>query len=82
MSKRRAKKAQKRPPRKPARYPPTKLIGVSRIGVGLTQVQASALVYAPLRTWQNWEQGKRPMPRAVWELWLLKLGALCAARDE
>lgn len=48
-------------------------IRVARLGVGLTQREAGAMVGAPsARTWQDWERGIRKMPRAKWELFLLK----------
>lgn len=43
---------------------------------GLTQTQAGALIFAPLRTWQDWEYGKRNMPAAKYELFKLKLKEL------
>lgn len=45
----------------------------ARNRTGLTQTQAGALIHAPLRTWQDWEYGKRKMPLAKWELLKLKL---------
>lgn len=39
---------------------------------GLTQTAAAALVYSSLRSWQNWEGGKRNMPPELWELWQYK----------
>ena len=45
----------------------------ARVQAGLTQAQAGALVGAPSqRTWQDWEGGRRNMPAAKWELFLLK----------
>lgn len=45
----------------------------ARRKAGLTQSQAGALVGAPSqRTWQDWEGGRRNMPAAKWELFLLK----------
>jgi len=42
----------------------------------LTQTQAAALVYKPLRTWQNWEAplgspAHRKMCRAIYEYFLI-----------
>jgi DNA-binding XRE family transcriptional regulator len=45
----------------------------ARVKAGLTQEQAGAIVGAPSRrTWQDWEAGRRNMPAAKWELFLLK----------
>lgn len=45
----------------------------ARVKAGLTQEQAGAVVGAPSRrTWQDWEAGRRNMPPAKWELFLLK----------
>lgn len=40
---------------------------------GLTQEQASALIYTPRRTWQDWERGVAAMHPAFWELWQIKI---------
>jgi len=42
---------------------------------GLTQTQASALVYRTLRNWQQWELGERKIDLAAWELFNLKMNA-------
>ena len=60
------------PNREPrAASPPPELIADARIGALQTQGQAAAEVYAAERTWQDWEAGRRRMPRAAWELYLL-----------
>ena len=59
-----------------AESPPPELIADARSGVLQTQAEAAAEVYATARTWQDWEAGRRRMPRAAWELFLL---AHCAA---
>ncbi len=46
-------------------------IKAARIAAGMTQSEAGACVCGTLRTWQDWEAGKRPMPPAVWELFQL-----------
>lgn len=43
----------------------------ARIAAGMTQTEAGACVGGSLRTWQDWESGKRAMPVAAWELFLL-----------
>lgn len=49
-------------------------IKTARAAAALTQTQAGALVGAPLRTWQDWEAGKRQMPKSAWELFRIKTG--------
>lgn len=39
----------------------------------LTQEQAAALVYTSVRSWYKWENGKAPMPLALWELFQIKV---------
>lgn len=41
----------------------------------LTQTEAANLVYAGLRTWQDWESGERRMHPAIWELFGIKVAA-------
>ncbi len=48
----------------------------ARLDSGLTQTQAGKLVHAKLRTWQDWEYGKRPMNLASWELFNIKVKQL------
>jgi DNA-binding transcriptional regulator YiaG len=56
--------------------PPTAAeVARARKAAGLTQTQAGELVYAPLRTWQDWEYGARAMPPATWEYFLLLLSS-------
>lgn len=43
-----------------------------RKSAGLTQEQAARVIGATRRTWQEWEAGRRNMPNAKWELFLLK----------
>ncbi len=52
--------------------PQPEAIRAARAAAGLTQAQAGALIYAPLRTWQDWEAGARRMHPALFELFLLK----------
>jgi len=47
-------------------------IRAARKAAGLTQSEAAALVHAKMRTWQDWEGGRRKMPLAAWELFLIK----------
>jgi DNA-binding transcriptional regulator YiaG len=45
----------------------------------LTQTRAASLVYTSVHNWRNWEQGRHPIPRAIFELFLLKTGQLTLA---
>lgn len=45
------------------------LLKSARAQLGLTQLQAGALIGAPQRTWQSWEHGQRGMPEQLWRLW-------------
>jgi len=47
-------------------------IRAARDAAGLSQTAAAALIYATLRTWQNWEAGQTSMQPALWELWRIK----------
>ena len=44
----------------------------ARKAAGLTQAQAGELIGATRRAWQEWEAGRRNMPGAKWELWVIK----------
>jgi DNA-binding transcriptional regulator YiaG len=56
---------------RPAPPPPLE-IRLNRERAKLTQTAAAAVIYATLRTWQDWEAGKRRMHPALWELWRFK----------
>lgn len=63
----------------PARNPSPAEVRAAREAAGLTQAQASSLVYASLRNWQQWEQTEgtssaRRMHPAIWELFRVKAG--------
>jgi len=48
-------------------------IRAARIAAGLSQSQAAALVGSPsYQRWHEWETGKRNLPPAKWELFLIK----------
>lgn len=49
-------------------------IAAARTTASQTTTEAAAEVHAAARTWQQWEAGDRKMPRAVWELYLLRTG--------
>ena len=46
--------------------PKASRIRALRLEAGLTQSEAAAIVWASLRTWQNWEAGKHAMNAVVW----------------
>lgn len=46
---------------------------------GLSQTEAGALIHCALRTWQDWEAGKRQMHPAMWELFCIKTEKPAAA---
>jgi len=47
-------------------------IRAARVSANLTQRQAAHVVGAAERTWQDWERGRRNMPSAKWELFVIK----------
>lgn len=49
-----------------------------RTAAGLTQTAAAALLDAPYKTYENWEQGRRKIPRWV-EREVSRLSAATAA---
>lgn len=51
----------------PGRVPTPAEIAQLREDMELTQTEAGRLVYASLRSWQDWEYGKRRMHPAIWE---------------
>ena len=46
---------------------------MEREAFGLTQTEASELIWCSLRAWQQWEAGDRRMHAAFWELFTTKL---------
>lgn len=56
----------------PASNPTPGEILAARTNIGLTQAQAADLIYAAVRTWQQWEAGDRRMHPGLWELFLIK----------
>lgn len=52
-------------------------IKTARCNAGDTQAEAAKRVNSPsYRTWQDWESGRRVMPLAAWELYLIKTGQI------
>ena len=47
-------------------------IAAARHKAGLTVVQCAALVHVTRGAWHKWENGDRPMPTGMWELFVLK----------
>lgn len=48
----------------------------AREAAGLTQTEAAELIFASLRTWQDWEGGQRRMYASDWELFRVKVKAM------
>ena len=46
----------------------------ARKDASLTQSQAAALLYKSCRAWQKWESGEARMGKAMFELFLIKVG--------
>lgn len=46
----------------------------ARDAAGLTQAESAQIVYVTSHAWHYWETGKRAMPAAAWELFLIKTG--------
>ncbi|MFZ2172347.1 MAG: hypothetical protein WAW61_22265 [Methylococcaceae bacterium] len=44
----------------------------ARKDAGLTKSQAADIVSSSLRAWQYWEKGDRAMPKAAFDLFLIK----------
>lgn len=57
----------------PAANPTPEDIRSERKRAGLTQREAAALIYATQSAWEDWEQGRRRMHPALWELFRLKV---------
>lgn len=60
-------------PKGPSVNPTPAEIKGAREAAGLTQEDASALLYRSGRNWQQWELGERRMDPALWELFRLKV---------
>jgi len=56
--------------------PLPEMITSDRYSFQLTQAQAAKLIYATVRTWQDWEAGRRRMHPALYELFVLKASAV------
>lgn len=48
-------------------------IRAAREAAHLTQTAAAELIYSKLRTWQDWEAGKRKMHPGLFELFKIKV---------
>ena len=63
--------------RKGAGHQPTKEeIMAAREQAGLNMSQAAALIYCSRGTWVRWESGERRMHPAMYELFMIKSGAI------
>jgi DNA-binding transcriptional regulator YiaG len=56
--------------------PTPEQVRAARQAAGLSQTAAAALIHSALRSWQDWEAGKRKMHPAFWELFNLKIKQL------
>ncbi len=43
----------------------------AREDAGLTQEQAAEMVFVTRLSWSNWERGVHPMPRAIFEYFII-----------
>jgi DNA (cytosine-5)-methyltransferase 1 len=59
---------------RPITQPTPDQIKAAREAAGLTQTEAANLAWVKLRTWQDWEYAKTPIPLGLWELFLIKIG--------
>lgn len=57
-------------------------IRAARLAAGMTQTEAGATALATLRTWQDWESGKRAMHSAAWLVFLHRTGQLDLVADK
>lgn len=65
-----------RGPKGPQANPTIDEIFGCRMNARLTQAAAAALIYAGVRTWQQWEAGDRRMHPGLFELFMLKTGQI------
>jgi DNA-binding transcriptional regulator YiaG len=54
------------------KIPTAQQIKTLRIKFGCTQAEAAAYCGVTTRAWQMWEADDRKIPRAAWELFLIK----------
>ena len=59
-------------------YPDATTIREARTSAGMTQMQAAALIWHSIRTWQLWESGQRKMHPAIWLAWQARLAQRAA----
>lgn len=52
--------------------PDPELIRSARAASGLTQTEAAQTVFVSLVTWARWEAGTCPMPRGLFDLFMIK----------
>lgn len=68
-------------PNLPRNYPTPVEVRAARTDAGLTQLQAAELIYAPMRTFQDWESGISRMHPGLFELFQLKIALLKAEQS-
>lgn len=59
-----------------SQHPHQLQIASARHQRGLTVPQAAALIYVAPFDWREWEDGSKPMPWGLWELFLIKTASL------
>ena len=52
------------------------ILAQNRHFYGLTQAQCAALIHVSTKTWCQWEQSRRSMHPAFYELWRIKVAQL------
>lgn len=70
-------------PRRSARLLPAPApddIRAARAAAGHSQSQACVVIAVPVRRWEAWEQGERPMLPALLQLYLLLTGQTTVAQ--
>lgn len=46
----------------------------ARLGLGITQAQAAAIIESSWRTWQSYEIGARKIHHLIWRVWRIRAG--------
>jgi putative transcriptional regulator len=66
------------PPAPKGKPKDAKALAAARESSGLAQAQAADVLGISVRTWQEWEQGRRPVPGMALELFKIKTGQVKA----
>lgn len=62
--------------------PEPHVIRSARAASGLTQAEAAQMVFVSLVTWARWEAGTCPMPRGLFDLFMIKTDQSEAACEQ